>query len=117
MPVEAEDAVAASRWRRLGHRLLALLLVSLFAGVQTIWWLDGRRYREWWEPTRVLGPLYFLANKSAEDDWLGIVLLVVLVPCILAFVLWPTRFTTVLACLAILASVGPGIFLIWRDAP
>lgn len=117
MAAWANGSPAAGRGPRLGHRLLALLLVSAFAAVQYHWWLDGRRYREWWAPTPVLGPLYFLANGTAEDDWLGGLLLAVLVPCVLAFPVWPTRLTALLASLAILAWVGPGILLILRNAP
>jgi hypothetical protein len=81
---------------QLRHRLLALLLVGAFAAVQYRWWVDGRRYRLWWDPRPVLGPLYFLVNERADDDWLGFVLLAVLVPCILAFAVWSTRLTAVL---------------------
>jgi hypothetical protein len=114
------ESANASRCRRrpsLADRLLALLIVSGFFTVQYCWWREGVRYRLWWEPTPVLGPLFFLANQSVEDDWLGVLLLVVLVPCILAFLIWPTRLTAWLGCLAILAWMGPGIFLILRAAP
>jgi hypothetical protein len=96
---------------------LALLMVGAFAAVQYHWWLDGVRYRAWWDPTPVLGPLYFLANNRADDDWLGIALLAVLVPSIMAFPAWPTRRTAMLASIAILAWVGPGILLTGQRAP
>lgn len=117
MTGRADGSPARSRGPRAGQRLLALLLVSAFAGVQYHWWLDGRRYRAFWEPTPVLGPLYFLSNERTEDDWQGIVLLVMSVPCISAFPVRPNRRTALLASLAILAWVGPGILLILHNAP
>jgi hypothetical protein len=44
-------------------------------------------------------------------------LLAVLVPMISAFAVWPTRFTAVLATVAILAWMVAGNLIILRDAP
>src|ERR1700722_3881434 len=86
----------------LRQRIVAFVMVCLFFAVQYVWWQDAWRYRFWFEPSPVFGPLYFLANKSPDDDWLGIVLLVILVPCILAVAVWPTRLTAILAVVAVL---------------
>jgi hypothetical protein len=47
MTQPANDAPTSGLVRRLGHHLFATLLISEFAGVQYLWWLDGRQYR-WW---------------------------------------------------------------------
>src|SRR5437016_6326959 len=105
---------SAVRDPRLRERLLALLVVDGFFTVQELWFLEGRRMVYWWEPTPVLGPLYFLCNKSTADDWLGYVLLAVLAPWLLAFAVWPRPATAVLAVIAIVAWIGPGVLMILR---
>lgn len=99
------------------NRMLALLFVVVFAVVQYYWWLDGRRYRRFWNPTPVLGPLYFLANESREDDCLGIVLIAMLAPCILIFPVLPTRRTAAVAMVAILVWIIPGLIMILGKLP
>jgi len=106
----APDAGGYSRWP-------GIVLVLLFTGLQTFWWMERPRNDLQPEPTRVLGPLYFLANKSAADDVLGWILLVVLVPCVLAWPLWPTRKTAVVTIFAILSWIGPGILWTLNRAP
>jgi hypothetical protein len=106
-----------NRATRLRLRVIALLFVGGFAGAQCLLFRDGLRNRDWLEPTPVLGPLYYLANKSPADDWLGIMLLIVLVPCILSFAVWPTRVTALLAVAAIMMWIGPGVLTILQNAP
>ncbi len=90
------------------RRLIAAVPVGLFAYVQYAWFLEDRRLRGWFEPYKVLGPLYFLANNNPADDWIGYALLAIAAPCLLAVVVWPTRWTALLAVAAGLAWVVPG---------
>jgi hypothetical protein len=60
------------------------------------------------EPSAVLGPLWYLVNVDESDDWIGHALLAVVVPCILSVVVWPSRWTAVLALLTVLVWVIPG---------
>src|SRR4051794_8482815 len=116
-PKHSEAWAARGVRRPVRDRVLALVVVAAFAAAQYQWWAQGRRHLAWSEPDPVLGPLYFLANTRTGDDWLGWLLLAVLVPCILAFPIRPTAVTGVLAVAAILAWIGPGVFMIWQAAP
>ena len=58
-------------------------------------------------PNWVLGPLYFLANASPADDWIGYSLLAVAVPCLLSVVVWPNRWTAMVSSLTAWAWVLP----------
>src|SRR4051794_28869235 len=64
------------------RRALALVLISLFAGMQYLLWLQRPRNFLQDGPTPVLGPLYFLANFDTGDDLTGYLLLAVMVSCI-----------------------------------
>jgi hypothetical protein len=89
-------------------RLIAAMPVGLFAYVQYQWFVHDRRIHSGIEPDMVLGPLYFLANLSPADDWIGYLLLAGAVPCLLAVVVRPRRWTAVLACVTGLAWIVPG---------
>jgi hypothetical protein len=69
------------------RRLVAAVPVALFGYVQYSYFLKDRRLNRFFTPYRALGPLYFLANQSPEDDWVGYALLAVAVPCLLAVVI------------------------------
>src|SRR5262249_35801961 len=88
-----------------GRRLFAAILVGTFGFVQHARYLDSKALLDRYEPDWVLGPLYFLANASPADDWIGYALLAVAVPCLLAFVVWPNRWTALVASLTALAWV------------
>jgi hypothetical protein len=88
--------------------LVAAVPVALFGYVQYSYYLHDRRFSHFFTPYRALGPLYFLANQSPEDDWVGYALLAVAVPCLLAVVIWPRRWTMLIAIAAALAWVFPG---------
>ncbi len=90
------------------RRLVAAVPVGLFAYVQYAWFLEDRRLRGWFEPYKVLGPLYFLANNNPADDWIGYALLAFAAPCLLAVVVRPRRWTALVAVAAGLAWVVPG---------
>jgi hypothetical protein len=89
------------------RRLFAAFPVGLFAFVQYRWYWYDQRYGNF-EPNWVLGPFYFLVNASGNDDWIGYALLAVFVPCLLGFVIWPGRWTALVASLTALAWVSPG---------
>jgi hypothetical protein len=90
------------------RRLVAAVPVALFGYVQYAYFLKDRRLNRFFTPYRALGPLYFLANQSPEDDWVGYALLAVAVPCLLAVVIWPRRWTMLIAIAVALAWVFPG---------
>jgi hypothetical protein len=90
-------------------RLLAAIPLGLFAWAQYRWygWYPfGRQYSSS-RPNWVLGPLYFLANASPADDWIGYSLLAVAVPCLLSVVVWPNRWTAMVSSLTAWAWVLP----------
>jgi hypothetical protein len=90
------------------RRLVAAVPVALFGYVQYAYFLQDRRLSHFFKPYRALGPLYFLANQSPADDWIGYALLAVAVPCLLVVVVWPRRWTMLLAIVVALAWVFPG---------
>jgi hypothetical protein len=55
-----------------------------------------------------LGPLYFfLDGTSGAHDWIGIALLAVALPCLVAVVIRPNRWTALVASLTAWAWVIP----------
>jgi hypothetical protein len=103
--LEWPDGIDRRRVLQAANRLLALVLVGLFAFAQFGWYsraLSGA------EPNLVLGPLYFLVNASSADDWIGYALLTVTVPCSLAVVFRQNRWTALAASLTAWAWVLPG---------
>lgn len=90
-----------------GRRLLALIPIGMFANTQYAWYLRETKIGEH-VPHRVLGPLYYFVTTSPADDWIGYALLAVAVPCILSVVVWPNRWTALVASLTVLAWVAPG---------
>jgi hypothetical protein len=90
------------------RRLFAAILVGIFGYVQYVRYLRSGEFLQWCEPDWVLGPLYFLANTSPADDWIGYALLAVAVLSLLAVVVWPNRWTALVASLTALAWVAPG---------
>jgi hypothetical protein len=105
----ASDEVQVAFVMGVNLRLLAAVPIWVFAKAQYGWYL---RERSHWlgnpEPNWVLGPLYFLTNTSPADDWIGYVLLAVAVPCILSVLVWPNRWTALVASLTAWAWVIPG---------
>ncbi len=106
---------------RLADRLLGLVFLLFFGAVQWIWWSDAPKTHEMaWahlpRPMPVLGPLYFFAHPLTYNAPLGIVLLCLLVPPLVSFVAWPRWWTALLMCLAALAWILPGIFLIMKNS-
>jgi hypothetical protein len=106
------DAPTTPR-RRMWYRLLGAGVVALFAAIQWYWWQDYHaipvQRTLGWEPPRALGPLCFLANTRTDDDWIGIVLLILLVPAVLAFPCWPSRATAIITVLAIFTWTAVGV--------
>ncbi len=92
----------------MGLRLLAAVPIALFANAQYRWYLRELRPGGKPSPNWVLGPLYFLVNTSPADDWIGYALLAVAVPCLLSVVVWPNRWTALVASLTAWAWVIPG---------
>jgi hypothetical protein len=90
------------------RRLVAGLAVAVFCYIQCRPWWQAWYLRYKYDPPWSLGPIYFLVNASTADDWIGYTLLAVVVVCFLAFVVWPTRWTALLACLVALCWVVPG---------
>lgn len=104
----AKEEILDRFFLAIGLRLLAAVPVGLFANAQYRWYLHER-----WQwpgnpaPNWVLGPLYFLVNTSPADDWIGYALLAIAVPCILSVVVWPSRWTALVASLTAWAWVIP----------
>jgi hypothetical protein len=98
------------------YRLLAAFGVGLFAHAQYVWYVHERS--AWLgnpEPNWALGPLYFLVNASPADDWIGYALLAVAVPCLLSVVVWPNRWTALVASLTAWAWVIPATVKAFLD--
>jgi hypothetical protein len=91
----------------LTNRILAATLLALFAYFQWRWFIRGPNLGRF-EPEWILGPLYFLHNPSRAQDWIGYALLTVAVPCLLSVVIWPNRWTALVASLTAWGWVLPG---------
>lgn len=93
------------------RRLISVVLLALFATYERHFWVDGVRMSFWdHKPYPILGPLWFLANSDPRDDWIGIGLLVIMVPGLLAYVTWPNRTTLIITLVTFLAWIMPGVF-------
>jgi hypothetical protein len=95
------------------RRLGAAVPVGLFAFAQYGQYQREMEFRNAPEPFWTIGPLYFLTNADPSDDWIAYVLLVLAAPCLLAVVVWPGRWTALLASLTALAWVVSG----WYPRP
>jgi hypothetical protein len=105
----AGSGIAARLLAGFDRRLPALSLVGFFAYGQYEWYRQESQLPHWSYRSRALGPLYFLANASPTDDWIGFALLAVAVPCLLGVVIWPARWTAAVAIVTALAWVVPGL--------
>jgi hypothetical protein len=110
-------AVVSPRLVRLavgtGQRLLAALAVAGFGYHEYYRWWWAWFLRGKYDPPASLGPLYFLANASQSDDWIGYALLAAAACCLLPFVIWPRPWTVLLAAATVLAWNSPRIAYDW----
>jgi hypothetical protein len=104
-PQLASEQVDLAPLLKLIRWILTTIPIGVFALAQAGWYA---RARESLEPNWVLGPLYFLANASSDDDWIGYALLAVAVPCLLSVLVRPGRWTALVASLTAWAWVLPG---------
>jgi hypothetical protein len=94
-------------------RIFALLAISWFGYEKHYQWWQAWYIREKWEPPVSLGPLYFLANSSLTDDWIGYTLLACFAICLVPLVVWPNYWTALLAAAAVVAWYFPHLAQVW----
>jgi hypothetical protein len=85
--------------------LVAAVGIGLF-GYEQYAWYDREFSKP--EPNWVLGPLYFLAVASPEHEWIGYALLAIAIPCLLAVLRWPNRWTALLSSYTVVVWLLPG---------
>jgi hypothetical protein len=102
------DGIVERIIRGLVQRLVAAAFLWVFGITQYYWYLHDRRSQNP-RPGWGHGPLFFLANESPTDDWLGYALLAVAGASFLAVLIKPNRWTILVADIVLLCWVLPGL--------